>query len=232
MKGSLPDFVGIGAQKAGTTWTHAQLRRHSGLFLPEQKELNFFYQTHPESWYRKQFDGAGEGQLRGEISPNYFSQPCVAQRMHEMIPDARLFCILREPGERAYSQWKMARQLGNLPPDVPFVDALRANMRWMAEQGDYPARIAEFTQFYPSDRVLILFHDDMEEDPARFLETLLDWLGVTVEYDEALLSERVAASETASVVPPEHREEVTAYFADSVRRLEELTDRDLSHWLE
>lgn len=230
MTGRLPHFVGIGAQKAGTTWVWTQLRRHPDLWLPDRKELNYFYSDRADAWYRDQFDAAEPDRLRGEVSPNYFSQAGVAERMHGLIPDAKLFCILREPGTRAYSQWKMARSLGNLPADVTFIDAFRSNLRWMAEQGDYPARLAEFTRFYPADRVLVLFHEDLEEDPASFLESILEWLGVSVTYDTAKLEERVAASHEPSIVPEQHREEVIEYFADSVRRLEDLTGRDLSHW--
>ncbi len=230
MTRSLPHFVGIGAQKSGTTWTWTQLRRHPDLWLPDRKELNYFYSGRPEAWYREQFTAAPPRRLCGEVSPNYFSQDGVAERMHALLPHAKLFCILREPGARAYSQWKMARSLGNIPGDVSFIEAFRANLRHMADQGDYAARIAEFAAFYPPDRMLVTFHDDLEADPAGFLSELLAWLEVDVIYDESKLDERVAASREPSLVPDEHRDEVDAYFAPTVRRLEDLTGRDLSHW--
>lgn len=227
----LPDFVGIGAQKAGTTWIHHQLRAHPQLFLPETKELNFFYRDLPTSWYAKHFEQAEAEQVAGEVSPNYFAQAGVAERMHALVPEARLFCILREPVARAFSQWKMARALGNIAPSTPFIEAFRRNERWLAEQGDYIALLERFTRFYPlHDRLLVLFYDDLVHSPQALISRLYAHLGVDPHFHPPGLRQVIWASEDRSTISEADRAEVAAFYADSISALEALTARDLSAW--
>src|SRR4051812_27017228 len=104
----LPDFIGIGALKAGTTYLDALLRTHPDICMPTVlKEVQFFtqhYERGPD-WYADQFD-CGATAMRGEISPQYLVHPLAPERMAKVLPDARLVLSVREPIERTYSQYK------------------------------------------------------------------------------------------------------------------------------
>ena len=99
----LPNFVGIGAQRAATTWAHICLREHPDVFLPDTKEVHFFNRNFDRgiAWYEAHFARhAGEAAV-GEVTPNYLNNEEAIPRMAHVLPEARLFVILREPIQRA-----------------------------------------------------------------------------------------------------------------------------------
>jgi hypothetical protein len=129
------DFLGIGAQKAGTTSLHEYLRTHPELFLPEAKEQPFFtvdsaYEEGWDSFARVAFDGAPAGRRYGKITPHYMAGPVAwsdatavaeiepasavtARRISEQFPDVRLIAMLRDPVERAISSYWQTTLLGD-----------------------------------------------------------------------------------------------------------------------
>jgi len=111
---AMPDFIIIGAQKAGTTAAarnlalHPQIRVFSGTTEYGQKEIEFFNQhwERGTSWYASHFQ---PGQfLNGEKTAELLHRLICHKRMHETNPRLKLVVLLRSPVERAYSQWKMA----------------------------------------------------------------------------------------------------------------------------
>src|ERR1700678_3438546 len=121
---ALPDFLVAGVPKSGTTALHAALARHPGLFLSPIKEPKFFLTDGPPPtkggpgdvltyrehvWQRDRyealFDPAAAGALRGESTPLYLYDPAAMTRIKDLIPDVKLIVILRDPVERAHSNW-------------------------------------------------------------------------------------------------------------------------------
>lgn len=68
--------------------------------------------------------------------------------MRALIPQAKLFYILRNPTQRAFSQWKMARKLGNVPRDLPFIEVFRKNLQFIQDRGCYLDYIRRFERLY------------------------------------------------------------------------------------
>jgi hypothetical protein len=226
-----PDFIGIGAQKSGTSWAHEQLKAHPQVFVPETEELNFFYTDRPDSWYAAQFQNASETEVLGEVSPNYFVRAEVPQRMHKLIPNAKLFCILRNPTDRAFSQWKMARKLGNIPMDLCFIDAFRWNRRWMSEQGNYLKLIQQFEMYYPvGERLLVLFIDDVRAEPGEVVRALYKFLGIDPAFCPPSVSDVVGGATDLSNISEKDRNEVQEFYSQDIIRLADRFDRNLSHW--
>jgi hypothetical protein len=123
----LPDFICIGAQKAGTTWLYEQLLGHPDVFMP-RKELDFFFGSLHLSGYGAHFDSAAEQQVCGDISPNCAAFEGLAERIYNVCPNVCIIHMLRDPVERAFSQWEMARFIGRIPRDVPFTEAFRSDI--------------------------------------------------------------------------------------------------------
>src|SRR6266702_4704009 len=138
---ALPDFLVIGAPKAGTTALHAALARHPALFMSAIKEPKFFLtdgppptrggpgdvQTYREHvWRREEYEAlfapAPAGVLRGESTPFYVYDWAAQQRIRALIPDAKLIVILRDPVERAHSNWTHLWSAG-LEPIGDFLEA-------------------------------------------------------------------------------------------------------------
>lgn len=227
----LPSFVCIGAQKAATTWLYAQLKGHPQVFLPATKELNFFYRDLPASWYAQQFADAAGTQAAGDISPNYMVLPGVAERMHAVLPEARLICLLREPVARARSQYQMAVDLGNIPAGTPFLEAFRGNLQYLQERGQYVELLERFTRHYPlGSKLQVFLYDDLLEDPARFLGAIHAWIGVAPMEAGADLRERVDGAGREFKLDTVAEREVREFYRPHVEALERYLGRDLPGW--
>jgi hypothetical protein len=132
----LPDFLVIGAQKAGTTALYAYLRWHPAVLGPSWKEVSFFdrHYARGEAWYRGHFPNrlrvrlarrrTGLEPVVGEASPSYLYHPLAPRRVHDLVPDVRLIAILRDPVERAFSHYNHEVALGREP--LSFEQAIEA----------------------------------------------------------------------------------------------------------
>lgn len=106
---ALPNFLGIGAQKAGTTTIHQLLRQHRDIYLHPQKETHFFYWSrHSPGAHRYEystFSDYGGQQLIGEISPEYMRVPGAARFVREKLGRIKIVVCLRQPTIRAFSHY-------------------------------------------------------------------------------------------------------------------------------
>ncbi len=184
----LPDFLGIGGQKAGTTWLHANLSCHPDLFLATQKELHYFdWHLHTRLRdYARHFADAGD-RVAGEITPAYQLLPVSRIRMIKALcPALRLILILRNPIERAWSQAKMGlaankgRQIDDISDDE-FVTFFRSRPSF--GRGQYTEAIDRWRSIFGDDRLLVLFHDEIRSNPEALLTRAFVHLGVTPDID-------------------------------------------------
>ncbi|MFD0689286.1 sulfotransferase family protein [Actinomadura fibrosa] len=225
---ALPNFLVSGAPKAGTTALHAALARHPALYMSPVKEPKFFLtdgppparggpgdaQTYREHVWRRAdyealFDDAPPGTLRGESTPFYLYDRDAQRRIRELIPDARLIAILRDPVERAHSNWTHLWSAGLEPID----DVVRAcaeeerriEAGWAAfwhyvRLGRYGEQLDHLFTLFPREQVLVLRYRELLEDPGRTLDRICAFLGV----EEGIVTE----------VP---RENVTAHPDHTIR---------------
>lgn len=194
--GRLPTFLVIGGQKCGTSWLGHHLSQHPDVFLPPG-EVHYF--THADrwargvDWYRDHFCEATTERAVGEKTPNYLwvtdhrvgpHMPGVHRRVHQLLPDARLVAIVREPVSRAISALRHQVRAGRIPPLDP-EDLLLGRHRHVAEaqgildMGRYAVGLEAFLELYPRDQLLVLVHEeDVVADPRRGLQRVCDFLGV------------------------------------------------------
>jgi hypothetical protein len=150
---ALPDFLIMGAPKAGSTAVHQALVRHPELFLCNPKEPKYFLtggqrprrvdhrgpgDAHSaQEWvwqrerYERLFDAAPAGTLRGESTPFYLWDKAAHQRIYDAVPTAKLIAIIRDPVDRAYSNWTHLRSDG-LEPEADFLAACRLEPKRIA----------------------------------------------------------------------------------------------------
>jgi len=106
---SFPDFLVLGAPKAGTTAFCEYLQTHPHICLSQPKETRYFLLS--SKWdretYRQRFFQQSAGRMCGEGTPNYLGMSFVLPRLAEVAPSAQLFLLLRDPAERAFSSWWM-----------------------------------------------------------------------------------------------------------------------------
>ncbi len=203
---ALPDFFIAGAPKAGTTAVHAALARHPALYMSAVKEPKFFLtdgppparggpgdvQTYREHVWRRDdyealFDPAPAGTRRGESTPFYLYRRDAQRRIRDLIPGARLIVVLRDPVERAHSNWTHLWSAG-LDPIGDFVLACaeeesRIAAGWAdfwhyTSLGRYGEQLQHLYEVFPREHVLVFRYRTLVENPAKTLGQICGFLGV------------------------------------------------------
>ena len=204
-----PDFFLVGAPKAGTTALHSALAGHPQLFLSPVKEPKFYLRderrpsrrehrgpgdAHSRNewiWrrdrYEALFEAAPGGALRGESTPFYLSDPAALARIHADRPDAKLVAVLRDPVDRAYSNWMHLWSDGlETEPDVVRAVAAEDARRaagyapfWHYRRlGLYGEQLQALYQVFPRSQVHLLRYRDLVDTPAEAVGAVCAFLGV------------------------------------------------------
>jgi hypothetical protein len=205
----LPDFVIVGAQRAGTTSLHKYLAEHPDVGRVRLGKGVHYFDTNAErsmAWYRSHFplDSSkipfkNRPTNVGEGSPYYMFHPECPRRIHEALPGVKVIAILRDPVERAHSQW--AHETARGFEDLPFEEALRAEDERLADQeplladptgrsfehqhhsyvarGQYAPQIQRLWDMFGQDRTLVLSSNQLFAEPAEVYAATLSFLGLT-----------------------------------------------------
>lgn len=183
--GRLPNFLVIGATKAGSTSVCAYLREHPQVFLHHRKELRFFSAPHVWSrgpdWYAEQFAEAGDAVAVGEASNAYTRHPAypgVPERAASVVPHARLIYLVREPFTRLESHYRWRLSTGY--EWRPVEEALVADPSYVAASL-YGLQLAEWLRFYPPESLLVIRCEQLFTEPKALLMRVCEHLGV--EFD-------------------------------------------------
>lgn len=204
-----PDFFIAGAPKAGTSALHRALEGIAGIALSRPKEPKYFlcdgapprrelqqgpgdaHSSREWRWrtedYLASWSHAGPGDLRGESTPFYLADALAQQRIVRVAPDARFVVLLRDPVDRAYSNW-MHLWADGLEPEGDFLRAVDLEHRRRAagwapfwgyrELGRYGAQLAHLYSLVERDQVLLVRYRDLVDEPGATVRGVLDFLGV------------------------------------------------------
>ncbi|MEW6602780.1 MAG: sulfotransferase domain-containing protein [Nitrospirota bacterium] len=241
---SLPDFLGIGIDKAGTTWLYENLDKHKDIFVSRQKELNYFdvnIATRSLMSYSDNFkDGANK--VKGEITPGYAYIPVSCIRfIRDIIPRVRLIFLIRNPVEQQWSfaVHQLARKYGTAVSDVPeykFFELFKKNSFYRI--GGYMGILNRWLSQFSTEQLYIGFYDDIRKQPRRLLTEVFNHIGVSSEIDWNLLPyDKIIVPPAGpqyrgldggrGVVDPKHRSSVS-FMPDKYRTfLEEVYDDDI-----
>jgi hypothetical protein len=243
----LPDFLVIGAQKAGTTALYAYLRWHPGITGPSWKEVSFFdrHWWRGEAWYRGQFPLRSRGRLVGEASPSYLFHPLGPERVAALVPDVKLIALVRDPVDRAFSHYQHEVALGR--EELSFEDALAAeddrlrgeeermladptyfSHAWWnytyAARGRYAEQLERWLAVFPSEQLLIVPSEEMLAEPEQAHARVLEFLGAAPQPLDSY--PRVFERQYEPMLP-ETRTRLAEEFAEPNRRLYALLGREL-----
>lgn len=176
----LPHFIGLGAQRAATTWLHQCLDEHPQVFMPEKKELFYFSKNYSLGidWYRDCFAGAASDQIAGEITPTYLHD-APASRIFEALPSAKLFVVLREPVDRALSAYRLFRDMHYQGQTLR---QACENSRYLIHHSMYCDRLREYFDVFSRERVKVYLYDDIQSQPDRVIEDLYAYIGVDARF--------------------------------------------------
>jgi len=190
----LPDFLLIGAHKAGTSSLHHYLSQHPQIYMSPIKELKFFHKNLP-CWsepnlvyteeiksYGHFFAKASPTQLCGEGTTEYLSCPNTPPRIKALIPDCRLVVILRHPVDRAYAHFNHRRRLGRERVSS-FSEALRQsdqeNPFGYIGRGYYYRCLDRYYKLFPTSQIKICFFEDMVANPQQTANEIFSFLDLS-----------------------------------------------------
>lgn len=178
----LPNFIVIGAGKAGTTSLWGYLGAHPEVFMSEPKELNFFTVEHNWhrglEWYERHFEGASGAKAVGEASGNYTNWPQydgVPARMAATVPDVRLVYIVRHPIERMVSAYRYMRVMGH--EHRPIEEAFRTRSIYL-NVSRYATQIDRYLEHFDREQLFVVVSEDLRDDREATLRRLFEFLGV------------------------------------------------------
>ncbi len=237
----LPDFLGIGTQKGGTTYLHGLLQQHPQVYLAHPKELHFFslHQRRGLEWYGHHFDAAAADQCCGEITPYYLFHPLAAGHIAAVLPKVKLIVLLRDPVERALSQYFHSKRLGL--ETLELEEALAAEPQRLADaeaalkrgeahkshqqhsylsRSRYEQQLPCFEALFPPEQLQVLCSEDFFERPQQLWERVLAFLGLDESPLPALGTRYAGLGEEASV-SPDLRQQLRAQLELTYRWLEQ-----------
>jgi len=233
------DFLGIGAQKAGTSWLYEALRIHPQLRFPAGKEVHFWdaQRAHGLEWYRALFPEQPAGVKSGEITPAYAFLPSAAiGEIRAHYPALRMVYLLRDPLERAWSSALMALGRAEMTPeeasDQWFLDHFRSH--GSLARGDYERCLRNWRAAFGAERILWLRYELITDDPRALLEAVCRHLDVDAGFyartQPAQLAQRVYAGPgqplRESLLPA-----LREIYRPRIARLAEYLGTDLGAWL-
>lgn len=202
----MPEFVIIGAAKAATTWIVHQLQHHPDVFLPGP-EPHYFSREYAQGadWYAQWFAPAGTRQVVGEKSADYLAHESAAERMGRDIPEARIVVQLRNPVERAYSDYCMLFRRGSVGSTPE--DYLRpgAAVPRFVEDGFYFRHLQRFLDHFSREQILVLLHEDIRQRPEEVIRRVSSHIGVEPRIAGAQVSARVNDGQAALLPLPLRR---------------------------
>jgi hypothetical protein len=196
-----PNFLIIGAHKAGTSSLHRYLQQHPDIFMPALKEPRFFSydpdgadvepspyawgpRVHPvKTWseYLELFTPATTEKGIGEASPCYLNHPGCPERIKHALPDVRLIVSLRDPADRAYSGYLMAvRDAGETRPFSDIVGGPRT--QWHDHLGYYHS-CRRYLEFFARERFKIVRAETLNAEPATVLKDVFSFLEVDPAFE-------------------------------------------------
>jgi hypothetical protein len=170
----LPQFIGIGPARTGTTWIHEAMQDVA--WLPRNvKETRFFNERYQNGieWYAWHFRHADNSRPIGEVCP-YFSSREAIERIAEHIPNCKLIVTFRDPVDRAYSFYRLMRRY--IWTRATFEETL-ATRKIIADGNRYAFHLRAWQERFGRERVLVTLYDDLVADRQAFLDRICEFVG-------------------------------------------------------
>ncbi len=248
-----PSFILIGVQKGGSTSFFFNLIDHPNVLAPRAKELYFFDRGHnfTKQCYRSyfpfmpEFSKDGEIIITGEATPTYLLSADAPARVKKVVPDVKLIVMLRNPVDRAISQYHQNLKVKREPLDLKNalaaesdrvaasikknrVGSGRESLDWILFRyrgnGEYATHLLNWLQHFDRAQFMIFGSEQYFSDPQRVHFEVQEFLGIPRHIHDSFPA--LNRSKNKTEVPSEIRDELKSYFEPHNKRLYELLDTD------
>ncbi len=224
--------MGIGVQKAGTTWWFGLVTAHPGVFhrAGNHKERHYFARFATNAFAPSDIEqyhawfARPDGLVAGEWTPDYFYQPWVRPLLIEAAPEARFLLIVRDPVERFVSGLAHTEIDPSSHPGSILAEAV--------SRGFYAAALGPWSAEITGARMLVLQYEACVADPATQLARTYRFLGLEENYQPARLHDLESPTVSSKVtLAPDARRRLVDVYREDVRALATLVpDLDLNLW--
>lgn len=186
-----PNFLVIGAEKAGTTWLYARLAEHPDVYVPDTKEIHYFneydsnlnprdhFTRHGADWYARFFQERTNQSAIGEVTPMYLCDGQAPSRIASVYPDIKLVVVLRNPVDRFTSHFWMASMKGHHQGEI--AAAAQGEDERFVKRGNYAEQLDGYYGLFPSEKIKVFIFEEMIANPEEALDELAQFLGVRSE---------------------------------------------------
>ncbi len=230
----LPDFIHIGPNKSASTWLYHVLKTHPEVKLPTKKEIRYFppgrgHKRNSIEWYNKYFENT-EGYITGDLTPSYILGEDTPQQIIENVPWVKTFCVVRNPVERAFSNWRMVRCFKRVDLSRSFLECFLTNSNNIKSFGLYFTHISRYLKSFELDKNFKIFvYDDLIESPVKFLSSVCEYIGIK-SFDCPLLHKRWKNrySNDGLKITKKDALVVFNYYYHEIQLLENLINRKLN----
>lgn len=244
----LPDFIVIGAQKAGTTSLYDHVVAHPAVHPAIGKGIHYFDEEYNRgaAWYRSNFPIDRPGRTTGEASPDYLPHPNVPARVAALVPSVRLVAVLRNPAERALSHYFHNRNRGR--ETLSFRAAIDAEDGRLAGElermqrepayeseplrhqayrtrGLYADQLERWLEHFDRSQLLVLLSEDLDGDPDGTMAQVFTHLGLAPHRIERYRRLNTGRYDDLDDETLAALDDLRLFFGDSNRRLSELLGR-------
>lgn len=190
--GVRPNFLFIGPDKAGSSWLYSMLSQHDDVFVAPAKDIYFFdrYYGRGMQWYESHFDGAVGESAVGEFSHDYLFSEEAAERIREDLPGVRLITLLRDPAERAFSEFLFLKRHALIGKRMSFREAVERDPG-IIDRGMYGKHLFKYWKRFERDELFVGNFTDIIDRPLGLLTDVCAFLGVSPPEGVEGLEERV-----------------------------------------
>lgn len=203
MQRRLPNFIIIGAAKAGTTSLYNYMNQHPQIFMSPIKETRFFsyddkqtredlqrmYSTYfpvkTVEEYENLFKDAKNELIIGEATPSYLTRPRAAYKIKELLPKAKLLAILRNPVDRAISGYILAVRDGKETRDA---NAAFKKDSYFVQNSYYYENLKRYFDLFPREQIKICLYDDFKKDTLSVTQEIFTWLDIDATFEPDVAS--------------------------------------------
>jgi hypothetical protein len=226
---ALPDFLLLGAMKAGTSTLIAELATHPRVIRSRRREIHFFGSRFKRgvSWYRSHFPTGYELKkyhaITGEGSTSYLANSNCPPRIKAVLPRVKMIALLRDPVDRAISNYFHERRSGR--ESLPIAGAFAAERSYRS-RGIYADQLARYYAHFPREQLLVLRSESLFTDPMSIVDRVCRFLAIDPELLARSYQPENLGGYDPKGVPPALYQELAAFFAPHNQRLYEMVGED------
>ncbi|GAE30928.1 sulfotransferase domain-containing protein [Alkalihalobacillus hemicellulosilyticus] len=227
-----PSFLIIGAQKCGTTSLYQYLIKHPTISQAKRKEIHYFdvYYDKGTEWYEQQFSPLPKGHITGEATPRYLFHSKCPQRVYQYNPNMKLILLLRDPIDRAFSNYQMdirnkseklkKKHSSSFLSFEETLNTKKGNNYLL--KGLYYSQLKQWLRYFPLHQFHIIESNDFYQKTSEMMNLTFHFLGVK-QTDS--ISYKVYHQGSYAPLNPSVRKKLSYYFKPYNEKLYQLIKR-------